>query len=222
MLAHACRTVASPDAFAPHPCERAHPVRDDVPVTDLVTRARNGDKQAWDALVERYAPLIWSICRRYRLGREQVLIGRPGLLVGHGLGVERVPGRVRPAGRADQARALPAGGGGEPSGQRGWLADRAQVVHQAQPDALADVVGVGAAEPVLTADRPDQRGVPLDQGIPRALVAASGPGHQVGGPRVIMRRAGAGLRGPPRAIGCHSGHDLVLLSNTGHYSAGRM
>jgi len=37
-------------------------------VTDLVIRARNGDKLAWDALVERYAPLIWSICRRYRLG----------------------------------------------------------------------------------------------------------------------------------------------------------
>jgi len=36
-------------------------------VTDLVTRARNGDKQAWDALVERYVPLIWSICRRYQL-----------------------------------------------------------------------------------------------------------------------------------------------------------
>jgi RNA polymerase sigma factor (sigma-70 family) len=34
----------------------------------LVTRARNGDKQAWDALVERYAPLIWSICRRHGLG----------------------------------------------------------------------------------------------------------------------------------------------------------
>jgi RNA polymerase sigma factor (sigma-70 family) len=43
-------------------------VRDDPVVTDLVTRARNGDKQAWDALVERYTPLIWSICRRYRLG----------------------------------------------------------------------------------------------------------------------------------------------------------
>ena len=37
-------------------------------LTALVTRARNGDKQAWDKLVERYAPLIWSICRRYRLG----------------------------------------------------------------------------------------------------------------------------------------------------------
>jgi len=43
-------------------------MRDDPQVTDLVTRARNGDKQAWDGLVERYAPLIWSICRRYRLG----------------------------------------------------------------------------------------------------------------------------------------------------------
>jgi hypothetical protein len=42
--------------------------RDGLPVIDLVMRARNNDKQAWDALVERYAPLIWSICRRYRLG----------------------------------------------------------------------------------------------------------------------------------------------------------
>ena len=40
---------------------------DYLSVTDLVTRAKNGEKQAWDALVERYAPLIWSICRRYRL-----------------------------------------------------------------------------------------------------------------------------------------------------------
>ena len=32
-----------------------------------MTRARTGDKQAWDALIERYAPLIWSICRRPRL-----------------------------------------------------------------------------------------------------------------------------------------------------------
>ena len=37
------------------------------PVTGLVARARTGDTQAWDALVERYAPLIWSICRRHRL-----------------------------------------------------------------------------------------------------------------------------------------------------------
>jgi DNA-directed RNA polymerase specialized sigma24 family protein len=42
-------------------------MRDNLPVTDLVTCAKNGEKQAWDALVERYAPLIWSICRQYRL-----------------------------------------------------------------------------------------------------------------------------------------------------------
>ena len=43
------------------------PVHDDPVVVDLMTRAGNGDKQAWDALVERYATLIWSICRRHRL-----------------------------------------------------------------------------------------------------------------------------------------------------------
>ena len=43
---------------------------DDPLVTHLVTRARGGDKRAWDALVERYAPLIWSICRKYRLSRD--------------------------------------------------------------------------------------------------------------------------------------------------------
>src|SRR5215831_8021521 len=43
-------------------------MRDDLAITDLVARVRDGDQQAWDALVERHAPLIWSICRRYRLG----------------------------------------------------------------------------------------------------------------------------------------------------------
>jgi RNA polymerase sigma factor (sigma-70 family) len=43
-------------------------MRDDPVVIDLVTRARNGEAQAWDALVERYAPLIWCVCRRHRLG----------------------------------------------------------------------------------------------------------------------------------------------------------
>jgi len=47
----------------------AGPVRVTRTVIDLVTRARNGDQQAWDTLVERYAPLIWSICHRHRLAR---------------------------------------------------------------------------------------------------------------------------------------------------------
>ncbi len=43
-------------------------MKDDSGVIDLATRARNRDKQAWDELVERYTPLIWSICRRHELG----------------------------------------------------------------------------------------------------------------------------------------------------------
>jgi RNA polymerase sigma factor (sigma-70 family) len=58
-------TAAASDTLAP-------PLPGDFPadsvVRDLVALARNGDKHAWDALVERYAPLIWSICRRHRLG----------------------------------------------------------------------------------------------------------------------------------------------------------
>jgi len=37
------------------------------PLVQLVARAADGDKRAWDALVERFGPLIWSICRNYRL-----------------------------------------------------------------------------------------------------------------------------------------------------------
>ena len=47
------------------PCG-TEPIRDH-PVATLVRRARYGDELAWDTLVERYAPLIWSLCRRYQL-----------------------------------------------------------------------------------------------------------------------------------------------------------
>jgi RNA polymerase sigma factor (sigma-70 family) len=45
----------------------AGPAPGEAPVTDLVMRACDGDQRAWDAIVERYAPLVWAICRRYRL-----------------------------------------------------------------------------------------------------------------------------------------------------------
>jgi RNA polymerase sigma factor (sigma-70 family) len=41
---------------------------DDSVIIGLVACARDGHVRAWDALVERYSPLIWSICRKYRLG----------------------------------------------------------------------------------------------------------------------------------------------------------
>jgi hypothetical protein len=39
------------------------------PVAGLGYPGQNGDNRAWDALVKRYAPLIWSICRRHQLDR---------------------------------------------------------------------------------------------------------------------------------------------------------
>jgi RNA polymerase sigma factor (sigma-70 family) len=44
-------------------------VHDDLSVVDLVERARDGDQTAWDRIVERYAPLVWSLCQRYHLAR---------------------------------------------------------------------------------------------------------------------------------------------------------
>jgi RNA polymerase sigma factor (sigma-70 family) len=38
------------------------------PPAALVSQATAGDRDAWDEIVERYAPLIWSICRRHGLG----------------------------------------------------------------------------------------------------------------------------------------------------------
>lgn len=45
-------------------------MRDDPSVVGLVRRARAGDKQAWDEIVERYAALVWSICRAFGLSRS--------------------------------------------------------------------------------------------------------------------------------------------------------
>ncbi len=47
-------------------------MRSDPLVIALVTRAAAGDQGAWDKIVERYSPLVWSICLRYRLDREDV------------------------------------------------------------------------------------------------------------------------------------------------------
>ena len=45
-------------------------MRDDPTVVALVTRAAGGDPTAWNDIVERYAPLVWSICARFQLGNS--------------------------------------------------------------------------------------------------------------------------------------------------------
>ena len=47
-------------------------MRDDPQVVALVTRAAGGDQGAWYELVDRYAPLVYTICTRYRLSNHDI------------------------------------------------------------------------------------------------------------------------------------------------------
>jgi len=113
------------------------PVGEDLVVT-LVMRARDGDERAWAALVERYAPLIWSLCRRYRLDAADAAdVGQDVWLL-----------LVTQLGKIRDPAALP-----------GWLAtttrrecqrvvNKAQVPHAARYEPDAGNIPDGQAEPL--------------------------------------------------------------------------
>ena len=108
------------------------------PVVTLVIRARNGDELAWAALVERYAPLIWSLCRRYRLDATDTAdVGQTVWLL-----------LVNQLGKIRDPAALP-----------GWLAtttrrecqrvvNKAQVRHVARHEPDAENIPDGQAETI--------------------------------------------------------------------------
>jgi len=45
---------------------------EDRSVAELVDLARAGDRRAWDELVDRFAPLVWSVCLRFGMAREDI------------------------------------------------------------------------------------------------------------------------------------------------------
>jgi RNA polymerase sigma factor (sigma-70 family) len=124
----------------------AEPLCDD-PVVALMVRARGGDERAWAALVERYAPLIWSLCRRYRLDTTDTAdVGQNVWLL-----------LVNQLGKIRDPAALP-----------GWLAtttrkecqrvlNKAQAPHAARHEPDAENIPDGEAETIeqvlLAADR---------------------------------------------------------------------
>jgi RNA polymerase sigma factor (sigma-70 family) len=124
----------SADTDSAHDVE---PVRD-KPVVALVVRARGGDERAWAALVERYAPLVWSLCRRYRLDTSDTAdVGQNVWLL-----------LVNQLGKIRDPAALP-----------GWLAtttrrecirvlNRAQVSHAARHEPDAENIPYDQAEPI--------------------------------------------------------------------------
>jgi RNA polymerase sigma factor (sigma-70 family) len=47
-------------------------VDSELSVADLVSDAVSGNQDAWDALVERYSPLLMSVLRRYRMSSDDL------------------------------------------------------------------------------------------------------------------------------------------------------
>jgi RNA polymerase sigma factor (sigma-70 family) len=186
-------------------------MRDDLTVIDLVTRANNGDKSAWDQLVERFAPLVWSICRRYQLGRPDADD------VGQGVWlrlVEHLPALRDPA-------ALP-----------GWLATTTQreclrVLRAGQrrdeherplpPDSTAEIAGRAGAEP----DAPDSEllEAELMDALREGLAALSARCRElllllIQDPPLAYADVGARLQLPVGSIGPTRGRCLEALRRT--------
>ncbi len=154
-------------------------------LTALVTGAGNGDQQAWDELVDRYAPLIWSICRRYRLGRADAEDAGQSVWL-----------RL-----ADQLASLR-----DPAALPGWLATTTQrecgrVLRAARnqetpghPLVIPDMITAEAESELLRAERhAATRGVHAP--VPR-LAAADRPAHpgSSGAVRRDQRQAGQTAR----------------------------
>jgi len=122
------------------------------------------------------------------LGHEQFLLDGGGLGVRDAFG-DQDPLASTPRVRGvDHASALAPRGGGQPARERSRFAQVVQMGHQLEPDDLADILGVGCVQPEVAADRPDQRGVPLDERVPRLLLAVLGACHQVGDWQIISHR----------------------------------
>jgi hypothetical protein len=62
----------------------------------------------------------------------------------------------------------------------GWLAYGREVTNELEPDVLPDIVSIHLAQPVSAAYRPDQRGISLEEFVPRVLIAVPGTCYQCG------------------------------------------
>jgi RNA polymerase sigma factor (sigma-70 family) len=72
------RRAAEGMTHLPHAIPQALPawkgpaMGDASSVSALVARVCDGDQEAWDELIERYSPLVWSICQRFQLSRQDI------------------------------------------------------------------------------------------------------------------------------------------------------
>jgi RNA polymerase sigma factor (sigma-70 family) len=124
-----------------------------APVAVMVSRAAAGDRDAWDRIIERYAPLVYSTCRRYRLAAPDVdNVGqRVWLLLLEQIGNLRepaaLPGWLVTTTSRECLRALRAAERSQPL--PGWFADDATVdekIVAAERDAAVHAAMAGLPE----------------------------------------------------------------------------
>jgi RNA polymerase sigma factor (sigma-70 family) len=120
---------------------------DEDPVADLVRAAASGSGSAWEALVDRFAPLVWNICMRYKLSRHDAADVSQNVW-------------LRLTERLDTIR--------EPSALAGWLATttrreclatfrnhRSEVPNAMELDVADDVESTDPARNILFSERHD-------------------------------------------------------------------
>jgi kumamolisin len=217
-LGQACFAVDQADdgRVAAQPVQGAAAVRADAPDRDAEPGADLGVGHGWIGDEQSQQPLGGQRQAGERLAQrglalrlEQLVLNRLGLLILPILQYLHVT-EDRALNATDPA-AFPPGRGGYPARERGRITQAVQALHQVQPDVLGNVLGGGAADPVPAADGPDQRGVSLDEGVPRPPIAVSGPGHQVADHRVVARRAGLPVVTATRCVQ-HFGHRLPVVA----------
>jgi RNA polymerase sigma factor (sigma-70 family) len=102
-----------------------------VNVSALLTAAENGDRAAWNALVDRFTPLIWATVRAHRLGDADAadVVQTTWLRLVEHLGRIQAPERVgawlATTARRESLRVIAAGGRVSPTDELGEAPDQA-------------------------------------------------------------------------------------------------
>ena len=117
---------------------------DPLTVDDLVARARGGDQASWNALVDRYLPLVNAVIRRYRLSSadaddvNQTVWLRLVEHLDELREPKALPGWLATTARNDALRIIRLRGKATPVDPQGWTLEREADEPDADEQLLAD------------------------------------------------------------------------------------
>jgi len=151
---------------------------DDSATAALISRAAASDHGAWDELVERYAPLVWSICMGFRLGHRDVedVAQNVWLLLAEQLGrlpePAELPGWLARTTRRECRRVVTSAGGPDTViGEEIVMAERNAVLRAAfaqLPPRCQSLIGMLTSDPPCSyAEISTTLGIPVESIAPQ-------------------------------------------------------